>query len=156
MRFPKAEEQNFSSEIFRVAKVTGRRPQDVYFLKDLKGTHIDGQFYRDELTPVHIIERTVYKIYIIQDTEVTKALTYCTLISAHNVGYSTVRCMPTFVFSSTASCHHEFRNMYYVTVEQRRFQDVRIEFLTTEGLDITFEDSMTPTNVVLHFRKNYK
>ena len=38
-------------------------------------------------------------------------------------------------------------------VEDRRFQDIRIEFLTTEGLGITFEDSTTPTKVLLHFRK---
>ena len=40
-------------------------------------------------------------------------------------------------------CKDEFQNVQYVSVEQRRFQDIRIEFLTT-------------TKVVLHFRKNYK
>jgi len=53
--------------------------------------------------------------------------------------------------SSSSSCQHEFRNVYYVPVEQRRFQDIGIEFLTTEGLHIPFEDSTTPTKVVLHF-----
>jgi len=76
--------------------------------------------------------------------EETVALIYCNLISSQ------------FVFPSSSSCQHEFRNVYYVPVEQRRFQDIRIEFLTTEGLHIPFEDSTTPTKVVLHFRKNYK
>jgi len=69
--------------------------------------------------------------------------------------------MRTFVFpssssSSSSSCQHEFRNVYYVPVEQRRFQDIRTEFLMTEGLHIPFEDSTKTTKVVLHFRKNYK
>ena len=53
-------------------------------------------------------------------------------------------------------CQHEFRNVQYVPVEQRRFQDIRIEFLTTEGLHIPFEDTTIPTRVVLHFRKYYQ
>jgi len=41
-------------------------------------------------------------------------------------------------------------------VEQREFQAIRIEFLTLEGLYVPFEDSVTPTNVVHNFRKNYQ
>ena len=41
--------------------------------------------------------------------------------------------------------------MQYVPVEQRRFQDIRIEFLTTEGLHIPFEDSTMPTKVEASF-----
>jgi len=88
--------------------------------------------------------------------EETLALIYCNLISPQFVGYSTVRGMRTYVIPSSKSCQHEFRNVYYVPVEQRRFQDIRIEFLTTEGLHTPFEDSTTPTKLVLHFRKNYK
>ena len=50
MRFAKAAEHNFSTEIFRVAKIIDRRPRDVYELEDLNGTSIDGQFYREEMT----------------------------------------------------------------------------------------------------------
>ena len=50
----------------------------------------------------------------------------------------------------------EFQNVQYVPVEQRRFQDIRVEFLTTEGVHIPFRDSTMPTKVVLHFRKNYQ
>jgi len=53
-------------------------------------------------------------------------------------------------------CQHEFRNVQYVPVEQRRSQDIRIEFLTPEGLHIPFADSTMPNKVVLHFRKNYQ
>ena len=51
---------------------------------------------------------------------------------------------------------HGFRNVQFVPVEQHRFQDIRIEFLTTEGMHIPFADSTIPTKVVLHFRKNYQ
>jgi len=62
IRFGKAAEQNFSTEIFRYAKVIERRPRVVYELEDLNHTHIDSQFYREELTPVRITERNAYKI----------------------------------------------------------------------------------------------
>jgi len=46
MRFAKAAEQNFSTEIFRVAEVIDRRPRVVNELEDLNGTPIAGQFHR--------------------------------------------------------------------------------------------------------------
>jgi hypothetical protein len=79
---------------------------------------------------------------------------YCNIISPKFVADSTVRCMRTF---QTTSCrNYEFRNVQYVPVEQRQFQSIRIEFLTLEGLHVPFEDSVTPTKVVFHFRKNYQ
>ena len=83
-------------------------------------------------------------------------LLYCNLINPQFLGDSTVRCIWTFRLYPNAMCQHEFRNVQYVPVEQRRFQDIRIEFLTTEGLHIPFADSTAPTRVVLHFRKNYQ
>ena len=83
-------------------------------------------------------------------------LLYCNLITPQFLGDSTVRCIWTFRFYPNAMCQHEFRNVQYVPVEQRRFQDIRIEFLTTEGLLIPFAESTTPTKVVLHFRKDYQ
>jgi len=82
-------------------------------------------------------------------------LMYFNLISPQFLGDSTVRCIRKFRLYPNAMCQHEFRNVQYVPVEQRRFQDIRIEFLTTEGLYITFADSTMPTRVVIHFRKNY-
>ena len=67
------------------------------------------------------------------------------------MGNNTFRSMRPFVFPFSSICQHKFRNVYYVPVGQRRFQDIRIEVL-----HIPFEDSTTPTNVMLHFRKNYK
>jgi len=52
MRFAKAAEPNFNTEIFRVAKVIERRPRALYELEDLNHTPIDGQFYLEELTPL--------------------------------------------------------------------------------------------------------
>jgi len=46
MKFAKGVEQNFSTEIFRIAKVIERRPRPLYELKDLNDTPIDGQFYQ--------------------------------------------------------------------------------------------------------------
>ena len=54
MKFAKAAEHNFSTEIFRIVKVIHRRPQVVYELEDLNGTPIDSQFYSEELTPIRI------------------------------------------------------------------------------------------------------
>jgi len=52
MRFAKAAERNFNTEIFRVTKVIDRRPRAVYEQEDLNGTPIEGQIYREKLTPV--------------------------------------------------------------------------------------------------------
>ena len=62
MKFAKAAELNFSTEIFRIVKVIHRRPRVVYELEYLNGTTINGQFYSEELTPVSITSRTTYKI----------------------------------------------------------------------------------------------
>jgi len=73
------------------------------------------------------------------------------------MGDSNVPSMRTFFFASSSStCQNEFRNVYYVPVAQRRFQDIRIDFLTTEELHIPIEGRTTTTKMVLHFRKTYK
>jgi len=72
MKFAKGVEQNFSMEIFRIAKVIERRPRPLYELKDLNDTPIDGQFYQEELTPVRVTSRTVYKIDKILDKRIRR------------------------------------------------------------------------------------
>jgi len=67
MRFANVAENNFCTEIFQVAKVIARRPRAVYELKHLNHTPLDGQFYRQELTPVSITDRNAYKIDEILD-----------------------------------------------------------------------------------------
>jgi len=73
-RFSKVAEQNFSTEILKVVKVIDTRPRDVYELEDLNGTPIDGHFYREELTPVRITDRTSYKINKILDKRVRRGI----------------------------------------------------------------------------------
>jgi len=58
----KGGEQNFRTEIFRIAKVIERRPQPFFELEDLNRTPIDGQFYQEELTPVRVTKSTFYNI----------------------------------------------------------------------------------------------
>ena len=79
---------------------------------------------------------------------------YCNLISRHFVGDNTVRWMRTF--PNTSCRHYEFRNVQYAALEHRQFQSFRIEFLTLEELHVPFEDSVTPTKVVVLYRKYYQ
>jgi len=74
MRSAKAAKHNFSTLIFRFAKVTVRRPRLIYELVDLNGTPIDCQFYREELTPLRINGRTSYKINKIPDKRVRSGI----------------------------------------------------------------------------------
>jgi len=62
MKFAKASEQNFSTEILGICKIIYRTPRPVYELEDLNKSPIDGLFYGEELTPVRISKRTVYQI----------------------------------------------------------------------------------------------
>ena len=55
-------EQNFSTEIFPIFKVIHRTPRSVYELQNLNRKVIDGQFYEEELTPVHITKQTQFQI----------------------------------------------------------------------------------------------
>jgi hypothetical protein len=62
MRFAKASDQNFCTEIFRVSKILYKTPRPVYEVEDLNKSPNDGLFYGAELTPVRISKRTVYRI----------------------------------------------------------------------------------------------
>jgi hypothetical protein len=75
IKFAKGYEQNFSTEIFRIAKVIERWPRPVYELEDLNETTIDGKFYQEELTPFRISKRTVYKIDKILNKKVRRDIT---------------------------------------------------------------------------------
>jgi len=74
MKFAKGGEQNFSTEIFRIAKVIERRPRPFYELEDLNRTLIDGQFHQEELTPVRVTKITVYKIDKLFDERVRRGI----------------------------------------------------------------------------------
>jgi len=75
MKFAKGYEQNFSTEIFRIAKVIDRKPRPLYELVDLNKTPIDGQFYQEELTPVQVSRRTQFKIDKILEKRVRRGIT---------------------------------------------------------------------------------
>jgi hypothetical protein len=67
MRFVKVAEQNYTTEIFKINKVILRTPRHVYELIYFNNTPIHGQFYGEELTNVHVTDRTSYKIDKILD-----------------------------------------------------------------------------------------
>ena len=75
MKFGKGYKQNFSTEIFRIAKVIERIPRLVYELDDLNKTPIHGQFYQEELNPVRVSRCTVYKVDKILDKSVRRGIT---------------------------------------------------------------------------------
>ena len=80
------------------------------------------------------------------------AFLYCDLISPQFVGTQSVRCLRTFVLPTTY-CNNVFDNVYYVPVEKRRFQDIRIEVKRQTGVPLELKASDVPTKVVLHFRR---
>jgi len=82
-------------------------------------------------------------------------LVYCNVISPQCVGSDMVRCLRTFILPST-NCENLFDKIYYVPVEQRKFHEIRMKFLLTNGKLVQFKYSKVPTKVVLHFRKNYQ
>ena len=88
----------------------------------------------------------------IQVVRTTNALIHCNLISQQFMGSQYVLCLRTFIHPSTY-CNHIIDNVYYVPVEKRHFQDIRIEILTLTGERISFKNSKAPTKNVLHFRR---
>ena len=80
------------------------------------------------------------------------AFLYCDLISPQFVGSQYVRCLRTFV-PPTTYCNDVYEYVYYVPVEKRRFQDIRIDILRQRGEPPKLKPSNVPTKVVLHFRR---
>ena len=62
LKFAKGGEQNYTTEIFRIRKVVRKIPCPVYELHEQLGKQINGQFYTEELSPVHITKRSTYGI----------------------------------------------------------------------------------------------
>jgi len=93
MRFTKAAEHNFSTEIVRIVKVIHRRPRVFYELEDLNGTTIDVQFYSEELTPVRITCRTNYGIDKLMDKRVRRGIREV-LVHWHGYGREFDSCIP--------------------------------------------------------------
>jgi len=79
-------------------------------------------------------------------------LVYCDLISPQMVGTERVRLLRT-ILCPTQLGNHLFHNIYYLPVEKKLFQDVRIELREASGEPAALEASIIPTKVVLHFRR---
>jgi hypothetical protein len=62
IKFAKGGEQNYTTDVFRTMKVFRRTPRPVYELEDLNHKVIDSQSFNEELSPVQIIKRTIFKI----------------------------------------------------------------------------------------------
>ena len=123
MKFAKAAENNFSTELFRIVKVIHRRPRVVYELEDLNGTPIDGQFYSEELTPVRIISRTTYNINKILDTRVRRGISEV-LVSWHGYGTEFDSLIPV---ASVKKIWHEVMDQQFLrnALQQRVTRDLR-------------------------------
>ena len=83
----------------------------------------------------------------------TNVLFYCNVIAPQYIDSDLVRCLRTFFYRST-TCENVFHKIHYVRVEQRKFQEIRIEILKANGKRVHFKGSKVPTKVVLHFRKD--
>ena len=80
-------------------------------------------------------------------------LIYCGLISPQFVGNSLVRFLRMYFYPSRERKRGRFENVYYVHGEKHRITNIRLEILTLEGERVKFEESETPSRLVLHFRK---
>ena len=80
------------------------------------------------------------------------AIIYCDLIPAQLVGSSLARCLRTFIYPSTHG-QFAFKHIYYLPVEKRTISNIRIEIMRLSGHHVQFRDSMTPSKLVLHFRR---
>jgi len=79
-------------------------------------------------------------------------LVYCDLISPQMVGTECVRLLRS-TLCPTQLGSHLFHNIYYLPVEKKLFQDIRIELRETSAEPAAFEAGIIPTTVVLHFRR---
>jgi hypothetical protein len=103
-----------------------------------------------ELTyPLHYSTGLYAGITVVGDTNVS---VYCNLVSLQFVGGALVLCLRTYIIPSL-HCQHFFENAYYLPVEKRSFQDIRIELLTMESKRHSFNESTTAVKAVLHFRR---
>ena len=64
--FQKGYEQNWTEEVFKVARVNTVLSPSMYSLVEEDGTPIKGTFYAQELQKVEVRERDVYRIEVIR------------------------------------------------------------------------------------------
>jgi len=66
-----------------------------------------------------------------------------------------VRCLRTFIYPDFYA-QHFFDNVYYMLVQKRTFNNIRIEILKSTGKLVTFKSSKTASLVVLNYRRASK
>ena len=69
------------------------------------------------------------------------------------MGSTLVRFLGTYVYPSLERHRGRLENVYYVPAEKQKITNIRIGILTFEGERVKFEDSETPSRLVMHFRK---
>ena len=79
-------------------------------------------------------------------------LVYCDHITPQIVGRENVRLLRTII-CPTQLGNHMFQNIYYLPIEKKLFQDIRIELRETNGEPAVLEASIIPTKVLLYFRR---
>ena len=79
-------------------------------------------------------------------------LVYCDLITPQMVGTECVRLLRINI-CLTQLGNHLFHIIYYLPVEKKLFQDIRIELREASGEPDALEAGVIPTNVVLYFRR---
>jgi hypothetical protein len=82
----------------------------------------------------------------------TISMMYCDLLTPQFISVTQVRIIRTFT-TPTWDGKYYFDKLYYVPVEKRTFQDIRIEILDLAGKRIQFKSSEVPMKMVLHFRR---
>jgi hypothetical protein len=82
----------------------------------------------------------------------TASLMYCDSITPQFVGSGLEGVLRTFT-TPTVTGKYNFDPLFYLPVEKRTFQDIRIEVMNLKGAWIQFRPSDVPVQVVLHFRR---
>jgi hypothetical protein len=82
----------------------------------------------------------------------THVLVYCNVISAQFVGNDIVRCLSTFICPST-NCDNIFDKIYYVPVEQRKFQKIRSSFLKQTASEFLLKTTRSVQKLLIIFAR---
>ena len=126
--------------------------------QDLYPENTIGAFTFELAQPIHLGPNTNWEVGLCEFTcpdAIGKGtgLISCDLISPQCVGSSLGRCLRTYVYPSPERQRGRFENVYYVPAEKQKITNISVEILTLEGEQVKFENSETPSRLVLHFRK---
>jgi hypothetical protein len=129
-----------------------------YASQDLYPDNTIGAFTVELARSIHLGPNTNWEVGLCEftcpgATGKSVGLIYCDLISAQFVGSSLVRSLRTCIYPSPERQRGRFENVYYVHAEKQKIKNITIEILTLEGERVKFDDSVTPSRLVLHFRK---